>query len=202
MLYYFNNDISPPNPFQDLRNKLKAAFNRQLIWPDSWPKRRPITKILAFFLMPNHFHLLLKEIKDGGVTSFMEKLGTGMTKHSNTKYQEVGRLFQGPYRAKVVSKENYLKDLSVYIQVKNPFELYPGGLNKAIGEFDTAYDLASESPYNSLADYAGKRNSPIIDKDILGDLFTTPKEYKDFARDGMLARDLDDTLEEFIFKED
>ena len=201
MLYYFNTDFSPPNPFQTLQKTLKSSFNTSLIWPDRWPDRVPLTKIVAFSLMPNHFHLLLKETKNGGITTFMQKLGTGMTKYSNTKYKEVGRLFQGPYRAKLVNEEMYLKDLTVYIQVKNPFELYPGGLKKAISEFDNAYNFAINNPYCSLADYAGKRESPIIDKDILGKLFESPQEYKKFARDSMLARDLDEKLEGLVFDE-
>ena len=95
----------------------------------------------------------------------------------------------------------YFRDLSVYIQVKNPFERYPGGLRKAIREFDKAYEWAIRDPYNSLADYAGKRNSPIIDKDILGKLFESPKEYKEFARDAMLARDLESELQGLVFRE-
>lgn len=201
MLFYFNDEYSPPNPFQTLREKLKAAFNDQLVLPEGWSERKPLTKILAFSLMPNHFHLLLKEIKGGGITSFMEKLGTGMTKYYNTKYQEIGRLFQGPYRAKLVNEEMYFKDLSVYIQVKNPFELYPGGLKRAIREFDKAYDFTVDYPYCSLADYAGKRNSPIIDRDILADLIKNPKEYKEFARDSMVARDIDERLEGLVFDE-
>lgn len=201
MLYYFNSEFSPPNPFQTLRKVLKLDFNTSLVWPKRWPQRIPLTKIIAFTLMPNHFHLLLKEIKSDGITTFMQKLGTGMTKYSNTKYQEVGRLFQSPYRAKLVDEEMYLKNLSVYVQVKNPFELYPGGLKKAISEFDKAYNFSIDYPYCSLADYAGKRKSLIIDKDILGKLFEDPQEYKEFARDSMCARDLDEKLGGLVFEE-
>ena len=206
-LRYFNDEYSPPNIFRSLQELQssqglwKPGFYKGLEWPEQWPKHKPLVKILPFALMPNHFHLLLKEIRKGGVTRFMQKFGTGITNYFNTKHQEVGRLFQGPYRSRLVNEEMYLKDLSVYIQVKNPFELYTGGLRKAIREFDKAYEFAVNDPYNSLADYAGKRKSPIIDKDILGKLFKSPKEYKEFARDGMLARDLDERLEGLIFEE-
>jgi len=125
---------------------------------------------------------------------FMRKLGTGMTNYFNTKYQEKGRLFQGAYKARLIDSDIYLKYLSVYIQVKNPFELYRGGLEKAAKEFDRAFDFAIDYPYCSLADYAGDRESPIIDKDLLGDLFPSKKDYKKFARECILRMSLEKRL--------
>lgn len=204
MLRYFNDEYSPPNLFRELWkfNFHKQVFERlkQFEWPREWPEHDPLVKILAFSLMPNHFHLLLKEIKEGGTAKFMQKFGTGITNYFNIKYEEFGSLFQGSYKAKVVDKDLYLQDLSVYIQVKNPFELYPGGFKKAIKEFDKAYALAISSPFNSLADYMGKRNSPIIDRDVLGEIFQKPKEYEIFARDAMLSRDLDEKLDKLTLE--
>lgn len=211
ILFYLNDEYIPPTPFESIR-RLRASKKLEesvgvkplqtgFIWPDVWPERKPLVKILAFTLMKNHYHLLLKEIKAGGVSKFMQRLGNGMTNYFNERYGEVGSLCQGSYKARLVNEEMYLKDLSVYIQVKNPFERYPGGFNKAIREFDKAYEWVIADPYNSLADYAGKRNSPIIDRDILAKLFKTPKEYKEFAYDAMLARDLDDRLGGLIFEE-
>lgn len=129
---------------------------------------------------------------------FMRKIGTGMTNYSNTKYHETGRLFQGAYKARTVNSDTYLRYLSVYVQVKNTFELYPGGLAKAVREFDNAFDFAVDYPFCSLADYAGDRESPIIDKDILGELFPTPKSYKEFARECILGMNLEEKLGEII----
>jgi len=182
MLYYFNSTFSSGRPFYDLkRSNLSRQGDDPFVWPELWPKREPIVKIMAFCLMPNHFHLFLKEIKENGISMFMKKLGNGMTSYFNLKYEETGRLFQGTYKFKIVDKELYFKYLSVYIQVKNVFELYPGGYEEAVREFDKAYEWAVKYPYCSLADYAGKRISPIIDKDILGELFNSPEDYKEFA---------------------
>ena len=201
MLYYFNHEKSIPNTFRVLKTLLKSDFNSRLIWPKVWRERKPIVKILSFSLLENHFHLLLKEIKEGGITMFMRKLGTGMTNYSNVKYQESGRLFQGAYRARLVDEDNYLKYLSVYIQFKNVLDLYPGGAEKAFQNFDHAFEFVLQHPYGSLADYAGDRNSLIIDKDLLGELFSKKKDYKNFCKDCLfgskkaefrfLAEDLD-----------
>lgn len=130
MLYYFNHEKSIPNTFRELKTLLKSDFNSRLIWPKTWQERKPIVKILAFSLLENHFHLLLREIKKGGITTFMRKLGTGMTNYYNSKYQDSGRLFQGAYKARLVDKDSYLKYLSVYIQFKNILDLYPGEKRK------------------------------------------------------------------------
>ncbi len=194
MLYYFNDYFSPANIFRELRELLKFDFNKKLVWPESWPKRRPLVKIIAFSLLDDHFHFLLKEIQEGGVTMFMRKLGTGMTNYSNTKHQESGRLFQGSYKARLVDSDIYLRYLSVYIQVKNIFELYPGGLEKAVKEFDKAFDFAVNYPFCSLADYATDRKSPILDKDVFEELFLSNREYKEFARECILGMNFEDKL--------
>lgn len=125
---------------------------------------------------------------------FMKKLGDGMTGYFNLKHKETGRLFQGPYKSKIISEEIYFQYLSVYVQVKNVLELYPGGYERALQEFDKAYEWAIKYPYCSLADYAGERNSPIIDKDILGEFFSNPQKYKEFARQCLEQINLDEKL--------
>jgi len=182
VLYYLNHQSLIPNPFRELRALLKSDFNNRLIWPQSLGIRSPLVKILAFKLRENHLHLLLKQEVDDGIRIFMQRAGTAMAKRFNERYKEVGSLFQGKYKGKLIEKDDYLTYLSVYIQVKNAFEEYPGGLEKAVQEFDKAYEWALNDPYNSLGDYAGKRDSPIIEKDILGEIFSTPQVYKEFAK--------------------
>src|SRR3989344_8351173 len=144
-LYYFNTEITPSNPFRSL---LKSDFNR---WPEEWAPRKPIIKILCFTILNNHFHILAKEITRGGITLFMRRLGTGFTNYFNIRHQESGRLFQGAYKARTVSDDIYLKHLSVYIQVKNLLEAYPGGFEKSLIEFDKAFEWALEYPFSSLS---------------------------------------------------
>lgn len=198
MLYYFNDEFAAVNPFRDVQKLLRLGLNKgsngSFIRPLTWSERKPIVKIMAFSILENHFHLFLKEIQEGGITKFMQRLGTGMATYFNEKYKETGGLFQGPYKSKLVDEEMYFKYLSVYIQVKNVFEMYPGGYEKAVKEFDKAYDWAIEYPYCSFADYAGERKSPIIDKDVLGELFSSPEEYKEFSKQCLTGMDLNNKL--------
>lgn len=183
MLYYFNDEHSPINLFRTLNEHHGVDFYRKFERLPAWPARKPLVKILAFVLMNNHYHLILEEIKAGGVTKFMLKLGTGMTNRFNTRYKESGRLFQGAYKARRVEKDNYLRYLAIYIQVKNVFELYPGGIQRALKNFDDAYEFALKYPYNSLVGYAGGETSPIIDTEMLKEAFQNPNEIKEFAKE-------------------
>ncbi len=197
MLRYFNDEYSPFNIFRQLDNMWKSDFHgsKPLLWPSHWPERKPLVRISVFTLMNNHYHLLLQQLRDGGITKFIRKLNTGMAKFFNTKYKQTGSLFQGKYKAKVIDQDIYLMYLSVYIQVKNVFERYPeGGLSGALKNFDRAYNWAIQDPFTSLGDYAGKRNSPIIDKGVLKELFDSPEKYKEFAKQCMLKDNLDEKL--------
>lgn len=81
--------------------------------------------------------------------------------------------------------------------VKNVFELYPGGYERAVSEFDTAWEWAVETyRFSSLADYAAGRNSPIIDKDVLGGLFPSPSDFREYAKQAVLSRTTE-SLDEF-----
>ncbi len=201
MLYYFNNETPIINPFKSLKSKLDSNFNNRLIWPSQWSKRRPLVKIIAFVLMNNHFHLILKEVKEGGITSFMRKIGTGMTSYFNLRYKQTGRLFQGAYKAKVVLTDIYLSYLSVYIQVRNPFELYAKGFEKTVQNFDKVFDWAARYPYCSLGDYVGKRKSPIIDRDVLGEMFQSPERYRSFAKDCILSMNFKESLKTLVIED-
>src|SRR6185437_6505563 len=138
--------------------------------PESWPEKKPLVKILAWTLMPNHFHLLLKENVKGGIATFMQKLGNSMTTHYNFKYKEKGSIFQGSYKGKVVNEDRYLRWLASYIMVKNVFELYPGGLTAAAENFEDAWRWGTNYPFSSFENYAtkSKEEYSIVDKEVLG----------------------------------
>lgn len=196
-IFYFNDEYSPDNPFRTLSELLKSDFNNGevLIWPSTWPARNKLVDILAFTLMDNHYHLVLQEIKEGGVAKFMQKFGTGITNRFNIRHQETGRLFQGAYKARRVGSDNYLKYLNVYLHIKNVFELYPGGIQKALREFEGAYRFATHYSYTSLGGYV--HNEPnaraIISTEMLEDEFSDEREFKKFVRE---------CIEHVSFKED
>lgn len=164
----------------------------ELGWPRNLPERNPLVKILCYCLVPNHFHLLLKEIRKDGISKFMQKTGTGFSKYSNIKYQNVGRIFQGPYKIKLVKEQKYLQHLVVYIQLINALELFPGGVEEALKNPKKAMEFADNYIFSSHRDYIGLRRSLIVEKDILEKIFPTPSIYKQFAHQTLLGKILPD----------
>ena len=65
--------------------------------------------------MPNHFHLLLEETEEGGISKFMQGLCVSMSKHFNIKYEEKGSLFQGAFKSRTINDDYYLDLIHVYI---------------------------------------------------------------------------------------
>jgi len=189
LLFYMNDEYFDDNWVRALDEGSQTTF-RPFARPSGWPPRKPIVKILAYTLMPNHFHILLKEIVDGGISRFMQKIGQSMTLHFNEKHNQKGKgtIFQGSYKGKTVGDDIYLRYLAAYIMVKNVFELYPkGGISGAIKNFEDAWQWAIKYQFGSLADYCTDRQSPIIAKDILGEIFN-PISFKKFAKEMILGR--------------
>ena len=81
--------------FNDVRAVLNAKYRIKEI--KSIDNREPLIDILAFCLMPNHFHLLLRQKEDNGISKFMNKIGVGYTNYFNWKYERGGPVFQGAF---------------------------------------------------------------------------------------------------------
>lgn len=173
LLSYLNDEYQSEFWEQDIRH---MEFLER---PSHWPQRKPLVHIVAYTLMPNHFHLLLKEIQEGGIARFMQRLGGSMSRYHNEKYDEHGSLFQGPYRSRTIDTDNYLRWVLAYIEVKNVFELYPGGFDLAVREFEKAWECAKSYQYSSL----GKHHSAIVDEDIVLEIFKRQSDFKEYARE-------------------
>lgn len=152
--------------------------------------RKRIVDIVAFCLMPNHYHLLLKEISMGGISKFLQKVGTGYTMYFNTKYKRSGVLFQGAFKARHIDRDEYLTHLTRYIHL-NPAEMKePYWKKKGIQNRKNTYEFVKQYPWSSLLDYCGeKRFSALLNFELLSEFYETPKEYEHFVK-SWLAKDL------------
>lgn len=180
LIYYLNDTFQKSQWERDLKTSQKPLFER----PEYWPKRDPLVYILAFCLHDNHFHLLVKEIREGGLSQFMQRLPNSMTLRYNKNYGGSGSIFQGSYGFRLVESDSDLQNITLYIMVKNVFEKYPkGGLKGAMNNFEDAYRWALDDNFSSFADYAGERRSPIIEKDLLSEFFISPRDFKKKAKE-------------------
>jgi putative transposase len=128
-------------------------------------------ELISFCVMPNHFHLLVREKEEGGIARYLQRVSTGYTMYFNTKYGTSGHLFQGRYKDVHVKDNDQLLYLSAYIH-RNPREL-----SKWKGK-EESY------PYSSFQDLALKnRWGDLLSEDIITGQFDGTKQsnYLDFV---------------------
>ncbi len=124
--------------------------------------RKLLVEILAFSLMPNHFHLLIRQKNEKGIIRFMQKLGTGYTNYFNQKYQRVGSLFQGRFKAIHVNKQEYLEYLLHYIHFNCLDLLNLEGQENKFSNYEKISAFLKEYRWSSYLDYIGNKNFPSI----------------------------------------
>lgn len=152
-------------------------------------KRECLVDIIAFCLMSNHYHLLLVPKKENGLSSFMQKVGTGYTMYFNTKQGRSGALFQGTFKAKHVDREEYLSHLIRYIHL-NPAELKePRWEEEGIRKPKETYAFVKNYPWSSHSAYLGEKRFEKILSAPPSFLFDDAKEYEKFVH-AWLAKDL------------
>ncbi len=124
-------------------------------------------ELLAYCLMPNHFHLLLHQSEIDGVSRLMKSVSNAYTAYFNKKYDRVGSLFQGVFKAAHVTDDVYYQHVSRYIHLN-------------------AMDVgnAFTYPYSSLGDYLGQQRHWVKPGRVL-DLFGSKDGYSAFVRDYM-----------------
>lgn len=172
-MFLFNDENTSANTLWQLsREDGGAKFPFVVDSVNHKGKRNKLVRIMADCLMPNHYHLILEEAQEGGISKFMHKLGVGYTGYFNKKYDRVGGLFQGAFKAVAIDKDLYLQYLLIYLNVINPAELIEPKLKeKGINDIDKIMKFVAGYPWSTHQEYLGRRNSIIIDRGILGDVF-------------------------------
>ena len=180
-LYVFNDRNPTPNFILNERN-------------DEHRKRDKLVDIHAFCLMLNHYHLLVSEIVEGGISLFMQKLNMGYTKYFNERYERSGTLWQGKYRKIRIERDAHFLYIPFYIHL-NPLDYtHSGWRNGEVKNSQFALKSLSEYRWSSHLDYLGKRNFPsIIRKNDIADVIGTRSQYErvigEIISDPFLAQD-------------
>jgi len=182
-LYEFNDENRVYNSLYLLKRNPKYIK----VQPQYIKKERTLlVDILAFVLMPNHFHLILKQKIDNGITKFLQKIGTGYTMYFNKKYERVGSLFQGRFKAVMVLKRAHFIHLPFYLHF-NPLELAPD--YRGSTSIDKM-NFLEKYRWSSFPDYIGIKNFPsITSRDNLLEFFGDTKGYRKEALKCLEERD-------------
>lgn len=140
--------------------------------------------ILIYCLMPNHFHLLVRQNPNGSIVKMISAVQLGFAKYFNVRYQRVGPLFQGRFKAKTIETDNYLLQLSAYIH-RNPVPYQPAiKITPEIAAQNQKQLL--QYPYSSYSSYLyGNKNKTLkVNTEIILSYFsqTKPKfSYQEFV---------------------
>jgi len=198
-LYEFNNS----NPVEIAERRAERTRFKKIYWGHSYPnfgedspppvepdRRKRWVDILAFCLMPNHFHLLLKQLKENGISEFMRKIG-GYVKYFNQKYQRKGHLFQQRFWSTEIKDDKQLKTAFVY-DWTNPLSLIePGWKEKGIKDTTKAIKFLEKYRWSSYLDCIGIKNFPSLieaEKDFIMEVMGGAEGCKQAVNDWILHK--------------
>ena len=144
---------------------------------------KPLVAIGAYCLMPNHFHILVREVNEGGISKFTKKLGTGYSMYFNKKYSRTGSLFEGPFKAVHVNNDEYLKYLFSYIHLNPVKNLYSDWKETNIlSEVEKKKKYLDSYKYSSYLDYIGipRKEKKLLDTEKFPEYFSLKNDFNTF----------------------
>jgi len=151
----------------------------------SLKRKETLVDIGALCLMPNHFHLLLKEKTEGGISIFMQKLTTAYTMYFNTANNHSGVLFQGTFKCKPLEKDIYLNYLYAYVHL-NPIKLIDlNWKEKGIKNITKARKFLDSYKFSSYLDLCGeiRPESSILNREAFPDYFQRQFSFGNFIKE-------------------
>ncbi|MBI4067657.1 transposase [Candidatus Gottesmanbacteria bacterium] len=134
-------------------------------------KNKLEVQIIAYCLMPNHFHFLLRQEREKGIANFVSNFSNSYSKYFNTKHDRVGPLFQGVFKAVRVETDAQLLHLSRYIHL-NP-----------ISSFLIKEEELDNYPWSSLPEYLGTKEEKVVNPAIILSRYKNIQNYRQFVHD-------------------
>ncbi len=144
-------------------------------------------EIVCYSLMPNHFHLLVKQCTDDGISVFMRHIGDSYTKYINTRHNRVGPLFQGTFKAIRIEDDEQLLHVSRYIHI-----------NPVVSHIIKPENL-QQYPWSSLQDYIHRSSTVVNSSPILSN-FSSINKYMDFLTDHLDYTNSLDTIKHLTYE--
>ena len=120
--------------------------------------------------MPNNYHLLLKQLIDGGISKYLSQVQNSYSRYFNVRRKKAGSVFQGHFKAKRIETDEQLIHLSRYIHL-NPYSSY---VVKLIDNLKTYL-------WSSLPGFLGENEYTFVNKSFILDLFQDKKDYQSFV---------------------
>lgn len=172
----FLSNTSSPVVVRDVLNRYKGESFVNLFKNEK--RKDPLVEILAYSLMPNHFHLAARQVAENGISRFMRKIGTAYSMYFNLQHQHGGTVFQGPFKSRHIDTDPYLFWIFAYVHL-NPVSLADvSWKEREVTDVRAAQSFLNQYTYSSYYDfYTGERP----ERNLLA--YTEAKEYIDTKQD-------------------
>lgn len=158
VIYYYQ--FQGPKPkFSQLKQLKDFNFERN----------KKIVEILCYCLMPNHYHFLIRQLEDNGLSEFISKLSNSYTKYFNIRHERVGPLLQGQFKAKRIEDDEQLIHVSRYIHL-NPLKAF---LVKGLKTYQ----------WSSYPSFIGITEDKVCAKGFIASMFKSSVDYEKFVLD-------------------
>ena len=124
----------------------------------------PLVSFIAYCINPNHFHFILKQLVDGGIAKFMQKLQAGYTSYFNVKNSRTGALFQGTFKSQLMNNENYFNKIIGYVNKNYKVHYIPKSKMNFVFASDYEYEnnnfkiVSKEEGERILEIFGGSKN--------------------------------------------
>lgn len=146
----------------------------------SFDRGETIVDIGAYVLMDNHYHLLVKEKVENGISKFMQKLITAYTMYFNVKYRKRGTLFEGKFKARHLDWDGYLRHMFAYIHLNPVKMIEPRWKTVGLKNLPAITAFLKDYKFSSYSDYLGqpRLQSKILNKEVFPEYFSNPQEIE------------------------
>ncbi len=150
---------------------LTLPLDLKKLYNENFYKQKPVVSIFSFSVMPNHFHFLLKQTKEMGISDFARNVQNSFAKYYNLKNDRHGTLLQNPFKAKRIETDEEFIHVSRYIHL-NP-----------VTSFLINFEQLFKYPYTSFAAYMENIKYQFISTDEILSHFATKEKYAEFIKD-------------------
>jgi len=183
--YYhiFNRGVNKENIFHQNENYI---FLLNKVKKYAFPNN---IDIIAYCLMPNHYHFLLYQKSDMSISNFMQLLFNSYSKAINSKYQRTRTLFEGPFKSIHIDEEEYLIHLCRYIH-RNPIDC-----------FKPLVQNISDWTYSNYLDWIRERKGTLVNLEFVESYFPEPEEYTKFVLEYIPSKTILDKLKPYYIEE-
>lgn len=163
-LYYQNATI----PFRFSKLTTLPTTERDNLLDKLNKQKDFLVEIIAYCLMPNHYHFILTQKKDEGIMNFIRRFTSSYSHYFNTKYKRKGTLFQDRFKAIRIESDSQLIHLTRYLHL-NPYSSF------LVKDIKHLFDY----PFSSLKEYLETSEMNICNKDKIFSFFKNSQTYRD-----------------------